>query len=201
MQIIDDVHAKGGKIVSFTSYCGGLPAPDSNNNPLGYKFSWSARGVLLASTNSAVFLQDGGHFFHFRGNLVVNHLHCSGEKKEIPGKDLFDSFHLDHIPELNTDMESYPNRNSLQYIDIYGIPSTKTMIRGTYRNKGGFLFPSKKWDLSSPKRWRVGWCPTIKKLGADLGFLDLTERNFEGVTYAQALREMIGSKVASSLIL
>ena len=59
MQIIDDVKSKGGKILSFTSYCGGLPAPDSNNNPLGYKFSWSARGVLLASTNNAIFLQDG----------------------------------------------------------------------------------------------------------------------------------------------
>jgi saccharopine dehydrogenase-like NADP-dependent oxidoreductase len=59
MQIIDDVKSKGGKILLFTSYCGGLPAPDSNNNPLGYKFSWSARGVLLASTNNAIFLQDG----------------------------------------------------------------------------------------------------------------------------------------------
>jgi len=155
MQIIDDVKSKGGKITSFTSYCGGLPAPDSNNNPLGYKFSWSARGVLLASTNTAIFLQDG-------------------EKKETPGKDLFESFHLDFIPELNTYMETYPNRNSLQYIDIYGIPETQTMIRGTYRNKG--------------------WCPTIKKLGADLGFLDLTERNFEGGTYAAALKEMINSQ-------
>jgi hypothetical protein len=52
------------------------------------------------------------------------------------------------------------------------------MIRGTYRNKG--------------------WCPTVKKLGADLGFLDLTERNFQGVTYAQALREMINSQVYHS---
>jgi saccharopine dehydrogenase (NADP+, L-glutamate forming) len=157
MQIIDDVKSKGGKILLFTSYCGGLPAPDSNNNPLGYKFSWSARGVLLASTNNAIFLQDG-------------------EKKEIAGKDLFDSFHLDYIPELSAEYETYPNRNSLQYIDVYGISTTQTMIRGTYRNKG--------------------WCPTVKKLGADLGFLDLTERNFQGVTYAQALREMINSTAA-----
>jgi hypothetical protein len=59
-----------------------------------------------------------------------------GEKKEIAGKDLFDSFHLDYIPELSAEYETYPNRNSLQYIDVYGISTTQTMIRGTYRNKG-----------------------------------------------------------------
>ena len=47
------------QIISFTSYCGGLPAPEDSNNPLGYKFSWSARGVLLAATNSAKFIEDG----------------------------------------------------------------------------------------------------------------------------------------------
>lgn len=143
MQIIDDVRSKGGKILSFTSYCGGLPAPDSNNNPLGYKFSWSARGVLLASTNTAIFLQDGAVCFvcHCVTRLEsLSPFARSGEKKEIPGKDLFDSYHLDHIPELNADMETYPNRNSLHYIDVYGISTTQTMIRGTYRNKGTQLF-------------------------------------------------------------
>lgn len=48
-KVFDEVHAKGGKIASFLSYAGGLPAPDNNNNPLGYKFSWAPRGVLLAS--------------------------------------------------------------------------------------------------------------------------------------------------------
>ena len=48
LKIINEVHAKGGKILSFRSFCGGLPAPEASNNPLGYKFSWSARGVLLA---------------------------------------------------------------------------------------------------------------------------------------------------------
>ncbi|KAJ2426024.1 saccharopine dehydrogenase (NADP+, L-glutamate-forming), partial [Coemansia sp. RSA 2522] len=48
LKIINEVHAEGGKIKSFESFCGGLPAPEASNNPLGYKFSWSARGVLLA---------------------------------------------------------------------------------------------------------------------------------------------------------
>jgi saccharopine dehydrogenase (NADP+, L-glutamate forming) len=59
VKTIDEVHAEGGKIVSFTSYCGGLPAPECSNNPLGYKFSWSSRGVLLALRNNAKYI-DGG---------------------------------------------------------------------------------------------------------------------------------------------
>jgi saccharopine dehydrogenase (NADP+, L-glutamate forming) len=59
VKIIDEVHSKGGKIISFISYCGGLPAPEVSNNPLGYKFSWSSRGVLLALRNSARYWKDG----------------------------------------------------------------------------------------------------------------------------------------------
>ena len=59
MRIIDDVHARGGKIRYFRSYCGGLPAPEANDNPFGYKFSWAPRGVLLASRNGAEYLADG----------------------------------------------------------------------------------------------------------------------------------------------
>lgn len=55
MRVIDSVRAKKGKITSFTSYCGGLPHPEDNNNPLGYKLSWAPRGVLLASKNDAFF--------------------------------------------------------------------------------------------------------------------------------------------------
>jgi saccharopine dehydrogenase (NADP+, L-glutamate forming) len=54
-----EVHAKGGKILSFISFCGGLPAPEASNNPLGYKFSWSSRGVLLALRNNAKYYKDG----------------------------------------------------------------------------------------------------------------------------------------------
>ncbi len=53
MRVIDDVKSKGGKVVEFQSLCGGLPAPEFNDNPFGYKFSWAPRGVLLASGNTA----------------------------------------------------------------------------------------------------------------------------------------------------
>jgi saccharopine dehydrogenase (NADP+, L-glutamate forming) len=59
IKTIDEVHEKGGKITSFLSYCGGLPAPESSDNPLGYKFSWSSRGVLLALRNAAKYWKDG----------------------------------------------------------------------------------------------------------------------------------------------
>ena len=59
IKTIDEVHAKGGKILSFVSFCGGLPAPEASNNPLGYKFSWSSRGVLLALRNNARYYKDG----------------------------------------------------------------------------------------------------------------------------------------------
>ncbi|KAJ3458541.1 hypothetical protein MRS44_012650 [Fusarium solani] len=59
VKTIEEVHAEGGKILSFLSYCGGLPAPEVSGNPLGYKFSWSSRGVLLALRNAARYYQDG----------------------------------------------------------------------------------------------------------------------------------------------
>lgn len=59
VKTIDEVHKEGGKITSFLSYCGGLPAPEDSGNPLGYKFSWSPRGVLLALRNAASFYKDG----------------------------------------------------------------------------------------------------------------------------------------------
>jgi len=154
MKIIDEVKSKGGKITSFSSYCGGLPAPQDNNNPFGYKVSWSPRGVLLASRNDALFLEDG--------NEVT-----------IPGKVLFDNYGTELIEELGVEFEHYPNRNSLQYIDLYGLQDTKKMIRGTYRNKG--------------------WCSTVKKL-VDMGYLDLEETQLAGQSYAALTAQLVGSQ-------
>jgi len=67
VKTIEQVHAKGGKILSFISFCGGLPAPEASNNPLGYKFSWSSRGVLLALRNNAKYYKDGKVYFSWWG--------------------------------------------------------------------------------------------------------------------------------------
>jgi len=116
MKIIHEVQDKGGTITSFTSFCGGLPAPDANTNPFGYKFSWSPRGVLLAGTNDA----------HYR---------MDGKDVDIEAKDLFASYRMMKVEGLG-EFEGYPNRNSLPYKEIYGIEDTDTILRGTFRYPG-----------------------------------------------------------------
>ncbi|TFG35061.1 saccharopine dehydrogenase [Candidatus Thorarchaeota archaeon] len=153
MQIIDHVHNNNGKILSFTSFTGGLPAPDSNNNPYGYKLSWSPRGVLLAGRNDAHFLKDG-------------------KEVKIKGADLFQNCEQMDVPGMGI-FEGYPNRDSMSYIEIYDIPETKTMLRGTFRN--------------------IGWCETLDTI-ADLGLLDIEERSFNTMTYADLMRSLTSNK-------
>lgn len=150
MRIIHEVEEKEGEIESFTSYCGGLPAPEANTNPFGYKFSWSPIGVLLAGKNSAQFLRDEKRIF-------------------VTPENLFENFSIVDIEGLG-EFEGYPNRNSLPYIDLYGIESTKTMLRGTLRNKG--------------------WCTTLKKI-VDLGLLNQREEDWSGLTYKDFLRKLM----------
>ncbi len=116
MRVIDEIKAKGGKLTSFVSYCGGLPAPEANTNPLGYKFSWSPRGVVMAGKNPARYLWDG-------------------REVNILGGELFDNPWPVEIPGLGA-FEGYPNRDSLPYTDVYNIEPTQTMFRGTLRNSG-----------------------------------------------------------------
>ncbi len=150
MRIIHEVEAKGGEITSFTSYCGGLPAPEANTNPFGYKFSWSPIGVLLAGKNSARYIRDG--------NVV-----------DIPSAELFDNYVIWPIEGLG-DFEGYPNRDSVPYVKLYGIQSTKTMLRGTLRN--------------------IGWCATLKKV-AEIGLLDKEEKDWTGYTYKSLMRSLM----------
>ncbi|MDO9547380.1 MAG: saccharopine dehydrogenase C-terminal domain-containing protein, partial [Candidatus Marinimicrobia bacterium] len=151
MRIIHNVENSGGKVVSFRSYCGGLPAPEANDNPYGYKFSWSPRGVLMAGRNDAKYLKEG---------KII----------EIEGKNLF----RNHWPlniEGEPEFETYPNRNSLPYIETYGLKHVKTMFRGTIRN--------------------FGWCNTLICI-ARLGVLDDTERNdLAGLTYDDLTRRLV----------
>jgi saccharopine dehydrogenase-like NADP-dependent oxidoreductase len=116
MRVIHEVHDAGGRVLGFTSWCGGLPAPEANTNPFGYKFSWSPRGVLLASKNSAKYLKDG---------RVVS----------IPAADLFASPEIIRVPGLG-EFEGYPNRDSVSYRETYGIPEALTVFRGTLRFAG-----------------------------------------------------------------
>jgi len=116
MQIINRLKNAGGNITGFHSYCGGLPALENNNNPLGYKFSWSPEGAMLAATNDGRYLKDG---------QVI----------EVPGSLLFEHYWLVDIPGAGA-FEAYVNRDSVPYREIYGIQSTANMYRGTLRNIG-----------------------------------------------------------------
>jgi saccharopine dehydrogenase (NADP+, L-glutamate forming)/spermidine synthase len=116
MKIIDKVHDEGGKVKHFYSICGGLPAPDDNDNPFGYKFSWSPKGVVLASRNAARFLENG-------------------EEVQIKGEDLFSNYRIENIGGIGN-FEVYPNRDSVPYKEIYGLKDALTVMRGTYRNIG-----------------------------------------------------------------
>jgi saccharopine dehydrogenase (NADP+, L-glutamate forming) len=116
MRVIHEVHEEGGRVLSFRSYCGGLPAPEANTNPFGYKFSWSPRGVLLASKNSAKYLKDG--------EVIL-----------IPAEKLFENPETIAFPGLG-EFEGYPNRDSASYRETYGIPEARTDLRGTLRYPG-----------------------------------------------------------------
>lgn len=114
MHIIDSIHAKGGKITSFKSHCGGLVAPESDDNPWHYKISWNPRNIIMAGKSGA----------HYREN---------GEEKNIPYEELFTADRLVEIPDLGT-LSWYPNRDSLSYTSLYGLEDTKTFIRTTLRH-------------------------------------------------------------------
>jgi saccharopine dehydrogenase-like NADP-dependent oxidoreductase len=117
MQVVHTEEKAGGTLVGFSSWCGGLPAPEANDNPFGYKFSWSPKGVLIASRNSAKYRKD---------KSVV----------DIPADRLFSEPARVEIPGVGT-FEGYPNRDSVSYMDTYGFSDrVKDMFRGTLRNQG-----------------------------------------------------------------
>ncbi|XDT18702.1 Saccharopine dehydrogenase NADP binding domain [Nakaseomyces glabratus] len=116
VKTIDEVHRAGGKIKSFLSYCGGLPAPEDSDNPLGYKFSWSSRGVLLALRNSAKYWKDG-------------------KIETISSEDLMASA-KPYFIYPGYAFVCYPNRDSTLFKELYHIPEADTVIRGTLRYQG-----------------------------------------------------------------
>ncbi|MCO5274194.1 MAG: saccharopine dehydrogenase NADP-binding domain-containing protein [Flavobacteriales bacterium] len=117
MRIIDGLHAKGAVIEAFESYCGGLVAPESDNNPWGYKFSWNPRNVVLAGQGPA-----------------ARYIH-EARIKYIPYHKLFRRTVRVDIPGLGA-YDGYANRDSLKYREMYGIAGIPTMKRGTLRKSG-----------------------------------------------------------------
>jgi len=123
MKIIHEAKAKGEEILSFKSYCGGLLAPQSEDNPWKYKFTWNPRNVVLAGQGTSRFIE-------------------KGELKYVPYHQLFKRIETVKFPGLG-DFDGYPNRDSLSYRKVYGLEKIPTMLRGTLR-KAGFC---KAWDV------------------------------------------------------
>ena len=123
MRIIDAIKKKGGKIHSFNSFCGGLVAPACDDNPWNYKFSWNPRNVVVAGQGTA----------RYRAN---------GQNKYISYNRLFSTLCTTQMPGYG-DFEIYPNRDSLQYCQLYGLEDIQTILRGTMR-RPGFC---EAWDI------------------------------------------------------
>ncbi len=115
LQIIDELKQQGKKITGFESHCGGLVAPESDDNPWHYKFTWNPRNVIVAGQGDGGihYLKNGEHV-----DLNYGQLFESSSKLEVEGYGQF---------------ESYPNRDSLKYITEYALEGIQTMYRGTLR--------------------------------------------------------------------
>ena len=152
MKMINQVNLEGGKIKSFKSYGSGIPSFEHNNNPYGYKFSWSPRGLLTAAQTPAVYLQNG-------------------QKIEVSGENLLESSWLVNIEGLGT-FETYPNRDSTNYIKDYGLEGISDFYRGLLRHPG--------------------YCNSIQSM-KDLDLLSVEKsHNLKGVTYKQFTASLIG---------
>lgn len=117
MEQIDAIRKAGGKLLDFETFTGGLVAPDSDDNPWNYKFSWNPRNVVIAGQGGAVkFIQEASY-------------------KYIPYHRLFRRIELIEIEGYGK-FEGYANRDSLKYRDVYGLQDIRTMFRGTLRRPG-----------------------------------------------------------------
>jgi len=116
MQTINELRVKGAELTAFRSYAGGLVAPESDNNPWHYKFTWNPRNVVLAGQGTAQYIEDG-HYKH------------------IPYHRLFAQYETINVPGMG-EYEAYPNRSSLLYRTTYGLEKIPSLLRGTLRCKG-----------------------------------------------------------------
>lgn len=122
MAKLDALRAKGAEIEAFETFTGGLVAPESENNPWKYKFTWNPRNVVLAGQGVVKFKHNGRHKY-----IPYHRLFQRYETLEVPGYGFF---------------EGYPNRDSLKYKDVYKLRGVDTLYRGTLR-RPGFC---KAWD-------------------------------------------------------
>lgn len=116
LSLLDRVRAKGGRVTAFESYGGGLPAPDSIDNPLRYAVTWNPRGVVMAGTDGALFVKNGAI-------------------RVLPPPRVFEEIWKVEVPGIG-ELDAYANRDSLSYVQAFGLEDARTVIRGTLRYPG-----------------------------------------------------------------
>jgi saccharopine dehydrogenase (NADP+, L-glutamate forming) len=114
MEMIHDIQAKGGRITSFRSHCGGLISPESDDNPWHYKISWNPRNIVMAGADGAQYLEHGKQVF-------------------VPYTQLFNPSQRVSIPEYG-EWCWYANRDSIAYIAKYGLDGITQFVRTTLRH-------------------------------------------------------------------
>lgn len=115
MKIVHEAEQAGYKVVSYESYCGGIPVAEQADNPLGYKFSWNPGAGIKASRNPAIFFKDG------------KKVHTANPLKWAENRDDF---------SVSMKLETYPNRDSTVFMKRFGMDECETFIRGTIRFTG-----------------------------------------------------------------
>jgi len=152
MEIIHRLKDQGAEIVSFESYTGGLVAPASDDNLWGYKISWNPRNIILAGS--------GGHAVYRDDNKL----------RLVPYYKLFDEVDT-VVASDGVSYDAYANRNSVHYIDLYGLENVKKLVRGTLRKEGycrGWSFLVKNGYTNDDTKIPVGSFSTWSELSQSL---------------------------------
>jgi len=168
MRVIDQIRNRGHELVGFETFTGGLLAPSPYDNPWQYKFTWNPRNVVIAGTGVVKFIQQGAY-------------------KYIPYHRLFRRTEVIHIPQYGY-FEGYANRDSLKYLDIYGLQGIRTLFRGTLR-RVGFC---KAWDVFV----QLGATEDTYEME---GVADMTHRDFINAFLSFNPRDSVELKLAHYL--
>lgn len=193
MQLIHKIQNEGGVISSFRSHCGGLIAPESDDNPWHYKISWNPRNVVLAGNAGAIFKENG-------------------KIKDLSYQALFENCGEVAIPDLGK-LAFYPNRDSLSYIPLYGLENAQNFIRTTLRYpafcdawqwivKAGLTDDKNAIETTSLtfKRWSEPILPFVTKanesLFSFLGLFDESNVPATAKTSADILQYLLETKLA-----
>ncbi|TNF26709.1 MAG: saccharopine dehydrogenase [Bacteroidetes bacterium] len=171
MKLLDEIRADGGKVEHFESFTGGLVAPESDDNPWHYKFTWNPRNVVLASQGGAV------KFIH------------NGKYKYIPYHRVFRRTEYIDIDGYG-EFEGYANRDSLSYREVYGLHDVKTLYRGTLRRPGF----SRSWNAFV----QLGMTDDSYVME---GSAKMTHRDFVNAFLPYSLTDSVELKVRASLLL